>query len=363
MTRIISVDGNIGSGKSTFIKKLKEYYSNPQHCQGKKFCFLQEPIHIWNNIKDSDGKTILECFYANPEKYAFSFQMMAYISRLALIKEALELSYDIIITERCIFTDKNIFAKMLFDSKKMNQIEYKIYNTWFNEFIKDFPEVHYIYLQTDPQIAYDRIIKRGRVGENISLEYLTSCHDYHEKWFQSIQNKYIINANIDININSQTINEWIDNIDNIVNAYIITFDGASRGNPGLCGAGFVIWKNNRAIYDGKKFLCTNNTNNFAEYSALILALERCISHNIKSIIVKGDSSLVIKQLNKEYSIKSENLLPLYNKVMDLLYYFNSFELIHIGREKNKYADKLANQSIDEYIMKQSKISHKSLDLL
>ena len=116
MTRLISFEGNIGSGKSTFIKNLKAYYENKNNCKNKKVCFLPEPVDVWNTIVDNNGKTILENFYSNPKNFAFAFQMMAYISRLALIKEALKCDYDIIFTERCIFTDKNIFAKIVFEN-------------------------------------------------------------------------------------------------------------------------------------------------------------------------------------------------------------------------------------------------------
>ena len=148
MTRIISIDGNIGSGKSTFIHHIKDYYANPQNCNGIKICFLQEPVDIWNTITDKEGKTIIECYYSNPEKYAFAFQMMAYISRLATLKKELKNNYDFIFTERCIFTDCNVFCKMLYDDGKINEIEYKIYNTWFNEFIENFPAIEYCLVAT-----------------------------------------------------------------------------------------------------------------------------------------------------------------------------------------------------------------------
>ena len=73
---IISIEGNIGSGKTTLLQNLKnKYKNNPQ------VIFLKEPVDEWNNIKDSNGTTILEKFYLDQEKYSFAFQMMAYISR------------------------------------------------------------------------------------------------------------------------------------------------------------------------------------------------------------------------------------------------------------------------------------------
>jgi deoxycitidine kinase/deoxyguanosine kinase len=82
---IVSIEGNIGSGKSTFVNKLKLYFHH-----NTKIIFLQEPVEEWAEIKDKKGTTMLQKFYAEKEKYSFSFQMMAYISRLALFKQTVE---------------------------------------------------------------------------------------------------------------------------------------------------------------------------------------------------------------------------------------------------------------------------------
>ena len=130
---LFAIDGNIGSGKSSRVKDLKTHLSfNPS------FIFLQEPVDDWNTIKTCDGTTILEKFYSNQDKYAFSFQMMAYISRLALLKKTINENPDsVIITERSIHSDKNIFAKMLYDSEQISEIEYQIYNKWFYHFANE----------------------------------------------------------------------------------------------------------------------------------------------------------------------------------------------------------------------------------
>ena len=133
---IISIDGNIGSGKSSIVKYLENNFASLCKINKKdlKICFLQEPVDEWESIIDIDNENIITKFYKNNEKYAFPFQMMAYITRLSLFKAAIAENFDIIFTERSMLTDKNIFTKMLFDSEKMNLIEYQIYNIWFNEF-------------------------------------------------------------------------------------------------------------------------------------------------------------------------------------------------------------------------------------
>ena len=104
---IFSIDGNIGSGKSTIVRQLKKALET-----NHTFIFLEEPVTEWSEIKSKDGETILEKFYNDQDKYAFSFQMMAYISRLAQLRKTIRENPDChIVTERSIYTDRNVFAK------------------------------------------------------------------------------------------------------------------------------------------------------------------------------------------------------------------------------------------------------------
>jgi deoxyadenosine/deoxycytidine kinase len=194
MVKIFSIEGNIGSGKSTIIQRLKE--------SGEKFIFLPEPVDEWNKIRDITGQTILEKFYKNKKDYAFSFQMMAYITRLSQLKECIKTAPEdsIIITERCLYTDRYVFAKMLYDAEIMNFIEYSIYLRWFNEFI-DFNLSAFIYIKTEPEICLNRTKIRNRKGEElIPLKYLESCHEYHEEFINNYKNVFIYNGNDVINL-------------------------------------------------------------------------------------------------------------------------------------------------------------------
>ena len=180
MPIIYSIEGNIGSGKSTLVKLLKQ---NLIKVEMTKIIYLQEPVEEWKNIKTQSGENIIEKFYSNQHKYAFSFQMMAYISRLSQLHKTIRNNPSaIIITERSVFTDRNVFAKMLYDAGKIEEIDYTIYNKWFYEFITDIPITGVIYLDTKPSKCLERINKRNRDGETISLEYLTNCKKYHDKW-------------------------------------------------------------------------------------------------------------------------------------------------------------------------------------
>ena len=180
MVSIFTIEGNIGSGKSTLITILKKSNASLRHIP---IIYLPEPVSIWESIKDSEGRNIIEKYYENQEKYAFSFQMMAYISRIHQLREILKThSKVIVICERSVFTDREIFAKMLHDDKKIEDIEYSIYLKWFDEFVKDLPVKGIIYVKADPEICEKRVIKRNRKGESIPLSYLQNCHKYHEKW-------------------------------------------------------------------------------------------------------------------------------------------------------------------------------------
>lgn len=216
-TQIISIEGNIGSGKSTFVKALNDYYTKVDVFNQKKIFFLQEPVNIWETIKNNNNETIIECFYKDQEKYAFSFQMMAYISRLSLLRKAVKEGYDYIFTERCVNTDRNVFAKMLYDSGKIEDINFQIYTKWFDEFISEFDNFHYIYIKTDPIIALDRVNKRARNGETIPFEYLQECNKYHNNWLENVNKEALIvlNGNIDRN-QGDNYSDWLSIVTSII---------------------------------------------------------------------------------------------------------------------------------------------------
>lgn len=205
---IISIEGNIGSGKSTFVRFLQSKMKN--------IVFLQEPVKDWETIIDTNGESILSKFYKDQQTYSFSFQMMAYISRLAMIKETIQKNPNaIIVTERCLQTDRHVFAKMLYDEGKIEDINYEIYLKWFDTFYDDYPISHYIYLQTSPQTSYDRVLARNRPGEDISLDYLQKCHSYHEKWLETPTIK-AKTSYINANDNKSCMEVWIKCVGKVI---------------------------------------------------------------------------------------------------------------------------------------------------
>ena len=131
--------------------------------------------------------------------------------------------------------------------------------------------------------------------------------------------------------------------------YRLQFDGCSKKNPGLAGAGAVIYKYSKEIWSGCLFVGTNATNNYAEYSGLILGLEKAIELNIKVLHVEGDSLLVINQMTGKYKCNSENLIEPHNKAKELVAKFDSINFVHIFRNKNVRADELSNKAVIEYL--------------
>lgn len=216
---IVSIDGNIGAGKTTLFRELQSRFDNI-----KNFVFLDEPVSCWQSICDENGISLLELFYKDSEKWSFSFQIAAYISRLALLKEAYEKTPNaIIITERSLNTDRHVFAKMLYDQNKIKKIDYEIYLKWFDTFAKDYPVKKVIYVKTDPSNCYSRIKMRAREGENvIPLDYLKSCHSYHEEMMNSYNRIEVvtIDGNIDINNNNNILNVWFEQCENALYEYM-----------------------------------------------------------------------------------------------------------------------------------------------
>ena len=131
--------------------------------------------------------------------------------------------------------------------------------------------------------------------------------------------------------------------------FIMNFDGCSKGNPGLAGVGAVIYCLDDEIWSGSLFLGKNATNNQSEYTGLIFGLQQAIDMKIKTLMVKGDSQLVINQMTGKYKCNSENIIELYKKAKELEKSFENIYFVHILRYLNKRADQLSNEAIKDYI--------------
>jgi ribonuclease HI len=124
-------------------------------------------------------------------------------------------------------------------------------------------------------------------------------------------------------------------------------DGAARGNPGPAGIGVVIEDaaGNVVKEIGEPLGCT--TNNVAEYTAMIRALEEARALGCARIAVYTDSELMARQLNGRYAVKAANLLPLFQRALSLLRQFDAATVTHVRRERNRRADALSNIGADQ----------------
>jgi thymidine kinase len=130
---------------------------------------------------------------------------------------------------------------------------------------------------------------------------------------------------------------------------LIQFDGGSRGNPGISGAGAVICNSTGVeLHSDSRFLGVNNTNNQSEYVGLIIGLELAKKHGYRNLEIQGDSKLVVNQINGVFECKSCNIIALYEQAKSLINDFDNVTLSHIYRDKNKRADELANKAMDDY---------------
>ena len=128
--------------------------------------------------------------------------------------------------------------------------------------------------------------------------------------------------------------------------YSLYFDGCSKGNPGIAGAGAVLYdENKKELWTISHKIIEKQTNNFAEYTGLILGLKKCIEYGVKDLEIYGDSQLVIRQIQGTYKVKSSNLVLLYKMTIDLLSTFNNVTINHVYRNNNYRADELANIAI------------------
>lgn len=203
---VIFIEGGIGSGKSTLVTELETYCKD----NNLKILTVQEPVDEWSNIKSKDGINVIEAFYADQYKHGFSFQMLAYISRLHKLKEAytkaITEKYDFIVCERSLYTDKNVFCKMLYNEGKIDDYGFQIYNKWFEYFQSFLKNFHFVYLKTDYNVCFQRVCKRNRNGEdNIPIEYLEKNNYYHDIWLNKNDNVLFLDGNTDLNSNPEIL--------------------------------------------------------------------------------------------------------------------------------------------------------------
>jgi formyltetrahydrofolate-dependent phosphoribosylglycinamide formyltransferase len=127
---------------------------------------------------------------------------------------------------------------------------------------------------------------------------------------------------------------------------IAHIDGGSRGNPGPAAAGFSLADSDGTQLHAKGFFLGQATNNIAEYTSFLKALEAAKQAGAQQLTVYSDSELLVRQINGQYKVKNEQIRPLFQKAVTLLDGFKDWQVSHIPREKNQLADKLVNQALN-----------------
>jgi deoxyadenosine/deoxycytidine kinase len=166
---LISIDGNIGAGKSLLTDILAK----------NDMKVSKEPTGDWE-VKDEDGVeyNVLEAFYQDPKRYATLFQTLVLRTR---VEQSKNITHGFV--ERCVSSDL-MFGKIQRDEGNMSPIEYATYYYQYKQAVRDTPTINgYIYVRTSAQTCKKRILKRNRKGEDqIDPEYLDKLHEQHEIW-------------------------------------------------------------------------------------------------------------------------------------------------------------------------------------
>lgn len=219
---IISIDGNIGSGKSTLINYLKFKYKTDQN-----ITFIDEPVNQWIETVDQNNNNILQCFYNDKSRWSYTFQNFAFITRATMLINAINQNKTpfyskrkILITERSVETDRNVFAKMLYDDKFMSELEYLIYKSWYNTLFPEIKVNNIIYIRTLPETAFNRMNTRNRQEEaNVPKSYIQMVHRYHDDWLNNHNLNYNIcylDGNTDKERNFEIMTEYHDLIERFI---------------------------------------------------------------------------------------------------------------------------------------------------
>jgi len=185
------VEGNIGAGKSTFLKLLAQHVPHVS--------VVQEPVYDWQN--KIYGQSLLENFYQQPQRWAYTFETLTMMCRVKEHMHLQETPATTLICERSIYSGFYCFAQNSFDSGFLTQLEWSMYCDWFSFLVPNncIKPQGFIYLQADPTICYERVKKRSRSAEDtISLEYISQIHRRHEEFLLTHRDQFNAVAHVPV---------------------------------------------------------------------------------------------------------------------------------------------------------------------
>ncbi|KAK9786082.1 hypothetical protein WJX73_009061 [Symbiochloris irregularis] len=153
---------------------------------------VPEPVSEWQNLSGGGGN-ILDAFYNEPERYAYTFQNYVFLTRCLQKRNSPEMKFRLL--ERSVFSDRMVFVRAVHQAKHMSDLELSLYNSWFDPMVSDFmPDLvpdGFIYLHAPPGTCQTRMHKRGRSEEDtVKIEYLHTLHGFHEDWLNTTNRPY-----------------------------------------------------------------------------------------------------------------------------------------------------------------------------
>lgn len=175
------VEGNISVGKTTFLKRI----ANETLELRDLVEIVPEPIDKWQDV-GPDHFNILDAFYAEPERYAYTFQNYVFVTRVMQERDSSAGIQPLRLMERSVFSDRMVFVRAVHEAKWMNEMEISIYDSWFDPVVSCLPGLvpdGFIYLRASPDTCHKRMMLRRRTEEGgVSLDYLRGLHEKHESW-------------------------------------------------------------------------------------------------------------------------------------------------------------------------------------
>jgi deoxyadenosine/deoxycytidine kinase len=193
----IAIEANLGAGKSTVLRKLRERHPN--------ILVYEEPLNAWEDL--------LELFYANRSRWAMALQMRVLLDRL-------DPKYkSSCVMERCIYSCRYVFAQTLFSDGSLSEKEWKLFKEYYDTFKDEVDPNIIIYLRADPSVCLERVRQRHRNGEeHISIDYLQKLHFQYENMFKYYPGRVVV---VDAAQDPEKVYKDVENI--VVKLY----DGAS----------------------------------------------------------------------------------------------------------------------------------------
>ena len=171
---MVLLEGNIGAGKTTVGRKI---------ANSGVFSFIEEPTAVW---REGFAANMLELFYSDTTRWAFTFQICAFVTRAKTWDEvSRHTDHPQVILERSIFCDRYVFAENCYRTGLFTEAEYQLYCGMWDFTVSQYcdePDV-ILYLRTPAEVCLQRIHERGRQEEGgIPLEYLSQLEGLHDEW-------------------------------------------------------------------------------------------------------------------------------------------------------------------------------------